>query len=40
MTFVVERQQYDELGLLMIIVTAIGFSIPVAAIVLLGKKID
>ena len=37
--FVVDRGDYDELGLLLIIVVAIGFILPIAAIVLFGRRI-
>jgi hypothetical protein len=37
--FVVNRGQYDELGPLLIVVVVIGFVLPVAAIVLFGRRI-
>jgi hypothetical protein len=37
--FVVERGAYGELGVLLIAATAIAFIIPVAAIVLFGRKV-
>jgi MFS family permease len=37
--FVVHRGEYGELGLLLIAATAIGFIVPLAAIVLLGRRI-
>jgi hypothetical protein len=37
--FVVERGQYGELGLLLIIVTIIGFALPVLVIMALGRRI-
>ncbi|MEX0591732.1 MAG: hypothetical protein WD207_11675 [Xanthobacteraceae bacterium] len=37
--FTVGRGAYDELGVLLIVATVLGFAIPVAAIVLFGRKI-
>jgi hypothetical protein len=37
--FVVNRGHYDELGPLLIIVVAIGFILPIAAIVLFGRRV-
>jgi hypothetical protein len=37
--FVVERGQYGELGMLLIIATAIGFVLPLLAILALGRRI-
>jgi hypothetical protein len=37
--FVVQRGEYGELGLLLIAAAAIGFIVPLAAILLLGRKI-
>lgn len=37
--FVVNRGQYDELGPLLIVVVAIGFVLPIAAIALFGRRI-
>jgi hypothetical protein len=37
--FVVGRGNYDELGVLLIAATAIGFAVPIAAILVLGRKV-
>jgi hypothetical protein len=37
--FVVGRGHYDALGPLLIIVVAIGFILPIAAIVLFGRRV-
>ena len=37
--FVVERGAYDELGVLLIAATTLGFLIPIAAIVLFGRRV-
>ena len=37
--FVVDRGHYDALGPLIIVVVAIGFILPIAAIVLFGRRI-
>ena len=37
--FVVDRGHYDALGPLIIVVVAIGFILPIAAIVLCGRRI-
>ena len=38
--FVVERGDYGELGVLLIAATALGFVIPIAAIVLFGERYE
>ena len=38
-TFVVDRGHYDALGPLLIVVVAVGFILPIAAIVLFGRRI-
>jgi hypothetical protein len=37
--FVIERGNYNELGALLMVATALGFIVPVAAIILLGRRI-
>src|SRR4029450_8039711 len=37
--FVVGRGDYGELGVLLIVVTVIGFALPVVAIALFGRKV-
>jgi hypothetical protein len=37
--FTVGRGDYGELGMLLIIVTVLGFAIPVSAIALLGRRV-
>jgi hypothetical protein len=37
--FVVERGAYGELGVLLIIAATLGFAVPVAAIILLGRRV-
>jgi hypothetical protein len=37
--FVVERGAYDELGVLLIIAATLGFAVPVAAIILFGRRV-
>ena len=37
--FVVGRGDYGELGVLLIVATAVGFIVPIAAIVLFGRRV-